>query len=281
MIAASLAFAGMGAFVKLAANAGVPTAQIVFYRSLISMFLVYGILRWRGMPIYSPHWRAHLLRSLSGVGSLITLFSALTLLPLATATTLNYSSPLFVALLLAVLRIRPLCSVTLAALAAGLLGIVLLLRPTVDPGHWLGIYLALGSAVMSALSVLNMRRLGQLGEPTWRTVFYFSVFASLLTLPWYLASAPWRGIDPTGALMVLGVAVGSLLGQVMITFAYQHAETLVTASLGYSQVVFSSLIGFWLWQEVPAGDAWLGIPLIVASGVATMLSQKSSPQKTS
>lgn len=122
MIAASLIYAAMGACVKLAADHGVPVAQITFYHCLISLVAIFAVLRWRGTVLLTPHWRAHLARSFTGVASLITYFSAISLLPLATAITLNYTTPLFVALMLLVAGPCRLHAPVLLALATGFAG---------------------------------------------------------------------------------------------------------------------------------------------------------------
>lgn len=275
MIVASLAFALMTATAKLAMEQGEPVAQVIFYRCVVSLAVLYLVLRWRGIPVATPHWRSHLQRSLTGAGSFVAYFSALTMLPLATTVTLNYSSTLFVALLMLVMGSWQLNRATLAALIAGFAGIVLLLHPTASPDQWVGVALALGSAVTSALSVLSMRRLGELGESAWRTVFYFTLFTAVFTFPWYLSTSPWRGIEPSALWLLLGVGVLATIGQISLTHSYQRGNALVSSSLGYSQVLFSTLIGYLIWRDVPAGEAWIGIPLIIGSGIATLFLNRS------
>jgi drug/metabolite transporter (DMT)-like permease len=271
MIVAGLAYAGMGACIKLASARGVPVAQITFYRSLISLLAVWAYLRLRGTTLATPHWRNHLARSLTGVGSLAAYFSAITLLPLATAMTLSYTSPLFVAIIMFASRTWQPRRLMLLTVLVGFCGVALLLRPTVDRTQWLGLSLAVTSAALSAGSVLTLRRLGQLGESTWRTVFFLVLSATVLTFPWYLSSAPWRPMTSMAALFVLGVGLLATLGQLLITLSYQRGETLVSACLGYSQVLFAVLLGWWIWREGPTGEAWVGIPLIIGSGIGTVL----------
>ena len=278
MIAASLVYACMGACIKLTAELQVPVAQITFYRCLISLVLIFAILRLRGTPLRTRHWRAHLTRSFTGVASMATYYYAITLLPLATAITLNYTKPLFVALMMLAAGAWRFRAGTLIALIGGFAGVALMLRPSATPTQWLGVAMALGSAFLSAGSVLSIRRLGLLGEPTWRTVFYFTLSATILTFPWYLASSPWTAMEAHAVLLLLSVGALATIGQVMLTMAYQHGETLVSASLGYSQVIFASVLGYCIWQETPAGEAWIGIPLIVASGLITLTLQHRARQ---
>jgi drug/metabolite transporter (DMT)-like permease len=278
MIAASLAYAGMGAFIKLAAAENVPVAQITFYRCLLSLGAVYVILRMSAIPIATPHWRAHITRSVTGVGSLAAYYTALTLLPLATVTTLNYTTPLFVAMAMLAIGAWRLRVDMLVALVAGLLGTALMLSPSLDSAQWWGATLAAASAVLGAGSILSIRNLGQYNEPTWRTVFYFSLLATVLTFPWYLSSLPWERLPSAWACMlVLGIGATATVGQLFATIAYQKGDTLVAASLGYSQVIFASVLGLWLWSELPAAQAWVGMALILASGLATTL--RSSGEK--
>jgi S-adenosylmethionine uptake transporter len=275
MLWASLAFAIMATGVKLAGMHGVPLGQTLFYRGVVSLVLVLGYMRLAGVPFATPHWRAHLQRGVAGFCGMILYFGGITLLPLSTAVTLNYTSPLLLATLLLLRhRERPPSSMV-AAMLGGFVGIVLLLRPSYDGSQWFGALLALGSAVTAAIAALNIRSIGRLDEPVSRTVAYFSLFVTLGSLPWFVTTHPSR-IDWFGIGLVLIVGVFATLGQFMLTAAYQRGHTLLVSLLGYSQVIFTTLVGIALWKDHPGLGAWLAIALIIASGAAATVFVRGS-----
>ena len=275
MLAASLLFACMGVCVKLGA-AKFSAAELVFYRGFVACLLLLAYVRIAGLPLATPHWRVHLTRGASGFVSLVMYFYAISLIPLATAVTLNYTSPLFLALLLALWVREPVRPLLLLTVAGGLAGVALLLQPSLDAGQMKGALFGLGSGVISSIAYLNVRRLGELGEPEWRTVFYFSLIAALGGLPWLLVS-PFHSIDREGAWLLAGVGGFGALAQLCMTRAYKEGRTVVTASLAYSTVIFSSLLGIWLWGERLPLIAWLGVALIVASGALTSALARAAP----
>lgn len=266
MLAASVLFACMGVCVKLGASL-FSAAELVFYRGFVALLLLWGYVLFKRLTLATPHWRAHLRRGLAGFVSLVMYFYAISELPLATAVTLNYTSPLFLAVILVMWageRVRPLLFL---AMVLGLAGVTLLLRPSFDSEHWPGAIAGLASGAGAGIAFYNVRQLGQLGEPEWRVVFYFSLISTLGGLPWALASHPFHAISGTGLLLVLGVGGFGTLAQLALTRAYKHGKTLVSASLAYSTVVFSSLFGILIWGEVLPWSSWFAIVLIIASGV--------------
>jgi drug/metabolite transporter (DMT)-like permease len=278
MIAASLLFACMGVCVKLG-SAQFSAAELVFWRGFIATLIIGGYVLLRRLPLATPHARTHIVRGLSGFVSLVMYFYAISMIPLAAAVTLNYTSPLFLALLLALWLREPVRRGFYGTLAAGFAGVVLLLQPTLALEQWLGAVFGLSSGVISSIAYLNVRRLGELGEPEWRTVFYFSALSALGGLPWLLAAGPAHAVDLRGWLLLLGVGGFGALAQLCMTTAYKRGKTLVSASLAYSTVVFSSIFGILLWDESLPWSGWLGVMLIVASGVlATALSRRTDTE---
>jgi drug/metabolite transporter (DMT)-like permease len=156
---------------------------------------------------------------------------------------------------------------------------VLLLQPSYDPSQWLGILVALASAVTAVIAALNIRSLGRLDEPVARTVLYFSGIVSVASFPWYLTTDIAR-ITLAGLASVAVVGVFATVGQVMLTLAFQRGQTLLTSLLGYSQVIFTSLIGVALWDDHPGLGAWLAMGLIIASGAVATWFMRSAPQTT-
>jgi len=281
MVAASLLFACMGVCVKLG-SVQFSAAELVFSRGAVALLIIYAYVRLAGLSLATPHWRTHLVRGVAGFVSLVMYFYAISMIPLATAVTLNYTSPLFLALLLAFWlkeKIRPLLFV---ALAMGFMGVILLLRPSWSSGQIAGGLFGLGSGVIASVAYLNVRRLGELGEPEWRTVFYFSLIAAIGGLPWVLwivagAGQPPQAIDARGWLLLLGVGGFGALAQLCMTRAYKHGKTMVSASLAYSTVVFSSLFGMLLWDETLPLVALLGMALILASGISATALSHAAP----
>jgi drug/metabolite transporter (DMT)-like permease len=270
MIVASLLFACMGVCVKLGA-ARFSTGELVFYRGLVGFLLMAGVVAARRITPGTRHWRAQLSRGVSGSIALGCYFYAIGSIPLATAATLSYTSPLFVALLLALWfgeRIRwPL----IAAVLIGFSGVVLLLRPTLQPDQWQGALAGLGAGAIASIAYLSVRELGRLGEPEPRTVLWFSAQTALVGLPWALVGGGFHLPDLPGAAILLGVGLFGGCAQLAMTRSYRYGKTLVSANLSYSTVIFASLIGVGLWGEHLAASAWLAIGLIIASGVLISL----------
>lgn len=266
MVVASFLFACMGVCVKFAADT-FSAPEIVFYRSVISLVLMFGLMRAKGIGFATVHVRSQVFRGGSGFASLLMYFYAIAMLPLATAVTLNYTSPIFLALYFSAFAGMRLRAGMVVALAIGFLGVVLLLQPTLASDQLLGGLIALGSGVISGVAYFNVRELGTRGEPVARTVFYFSLFASLCSALWMLLYE-FHPVDLHGGLLLLGVGGFATLAQLAMTRAYKRGKPIVTASLAYTAIVFASLFGAVFWGDMLPGGAWIGIVLIAASGVA-------------
>ena len=273
MVAASFLFACMGVCVKLAA-ARHSAAEIVFWRSSISLLIMIGVVRWQGVGFATPVLALQVFRGVSGFVSLTLYFIAIVLLPLATAVTLNYTSPLFLAIFLvafAGMRLRP---ALVVALGVGLAGVAVVLKPTFHADLLSGGLAGLGSGLMAGLAYFNVRALAQRGEPDARTVFYFSLVATSCSVVW-MGFSEFHAVDRRDVLLLAGTGVFATLAQLAMTRSYRVGKTLVSASLAYTAVIFASLFGMLLWGDTLTGPSWLGMALIVASGVAaTALSRR-------
>ncbi len=276
MVLASLLFACMGVCVKLAA-ATHSAGEIVFYRSVLSLLLMLGVVRLRGVALATPHWRWQVSRGLVGFSALFAYFWAITLLPLATAVTLNYTSAIFLAIYLALAGHRLTVGIV-GALALGLGGVALLLKPTLHADQLLAGLIGLGSGALAGMAYFSVRELGARGEPETRTVFYFALVSTLCGCCWLLL-AEIHPLDLRSGSLLLGVAVFATAAQLAMTHAYAGAKALVTAALAYSTVVFASLFGVLLWNEAHDRSTWLAIGLIVLSGLAATHFSPGAPAK--
>ena len=274
MLVASLLFACMGVCVKLAAETH-SAVEITFYRSFISLLIMFVLVRLHGVRLATPHWRWQVSRGVIGFAAIFAYFYAIILLPLATAVTLNYTSAIFLAIYLALAGMR-MSGGILGALLVGLLGVAMLLKPTLHADQLSAGLIGLGSGVLAGMAYFSVRELGARGEPETRTVFYFSLVSSVCAGLWLLFSE-LHAVDLRSGLLLLGVATFATAAQLAMTRAYTRGKTLLSAALAYSTVIFSSLFGVLFWGEVLDAAAWFAIGLIVLSGIAATHFSRASP----
>jgi S-adenosylmethionine uptake transporter len=272
MLVAALLFSIMGACVKFASRSyGV--AEILFYRSLIGAVCLFAFIRLRGVSLRTPLAGVHLRRGVVGTAAVALWFYATTVLPLGTAMTLNYTSPLFLALIVIIVALRSRTAIQpplLIALAVGFCGVVLVLQPSFTHEQMIGALAGLVSGVLSAAAYWYVKELGTLGEPEWRTVFYFSLTGAVLGAAGALITG-FSHHTVQGAALLLAIGVSTLLAQLTMTRAYGHGTTLAAANLQFSAVVFATLLGVWLFDDHIPLAGWSGIAIIIVSGVASSM----------
>jgi drug/metabolite transporter (DMT)-like permease len=268
MLVAGFMFGCMGVFVKL----GAPYfshIEMVFYRSFFGLLIISVIMRTQRVSMVTHHWRAHLWRGISGTLALALFFYCITMLPLATAVTLNYTSPLFLTVLtMVVYKDRFNLPMTIA-IGTGFCGVVLLLHPSIQRDQLLTGLLGLISGFLAGVAYINVKQLGILGEPAARTVFYFTLIATVSTGVWMLFNTV-HPVTLRGFGILLGMGSTATVAQLAMTHAYRTGNTLVVGSLAYSTIVFASVFGMLLWKEVLPLDSWLGMALIIAGGVLSL-----------
>lgn len=282
MLAASAMFAVMGACVKLA-SAHYNIAEIVLYRALTGVAALGAYAHFTRRPLGTPVPWAHFRRGAVGTAALSLWFFSTSILPLGTATALNYTSSLFLAafLLGAALRARrPVNVPLLIAVVLGFAGVLLVLRPSVGDGQWLGAAAGLLSGVLSASAYWYVRDLARRGEPEWRIVFYFSLSALVLGFGGSLITG-FTAHTPRGAALLAAIGILALLAQLAMTRAYSRGHALLTASLQYSAIVFSALLGVMVFDDRIPLAGWIGMAIVIGSGaLATLLAQRRPGPKT-
>ena len=268
MLVAGFLFGCMGVLVKLGAQY-FSNIELVFYRSFIGLIVIYAIMRQRGGTLATPHWASHLWRGASGTIALLLFFYCITVLPLSTAVTLNYTSPLFLTLLMMLVVKERFHAPLTVAIALGFVGMILLLHPTLERNQIIPGLLGLTSGFFAGIAMLNVRELGRSGEPAWRIVFYFSLIATLISGVAMLLDTV-HPVTLQSLPILLGLGTSATLAQLALTRAYSTGKTLVASSLSYSAVVFATIFGILLWHETLSLSSWIGMALIISSGVASL-----------
>lgn len=255
----------MGVCVKL----GAPyfsVAEMVFWRSILTVILATGLLWYSGASVKTSKLGTHAHRGVAGFVSLFMFFYALTALPVATAMTLNYTSPLFVALLFSALARQPIGLALWGAVTLGFVGAVMLLRPTIAPEQLTPALVGLASGAVSAIAYWNVHRLVQEHEPEERVVLYFGITCTIGSLVWMLPQR-WTPITQDNVAVLAGVGFFGALAQFAMTRAYGKGSAIVAAALSYSGIVFSSVLGILVFADVLPLVAWVGIALIILAGI--------------
>jgi S-adenosylmethionine uptake transporter len=286
MVVGSFFFATMAVFVKIA-SAWFTMSEMVFWRGVIGMLFIWALARSQGIPLATPYFGMHAWRSLVGVISLGAWFYAIAELPLATALTLNYMSSVWIATFLiggALLAWNPRKGgpasrqgALVITVLAGFAGVIAMLRPTIDANQAFAGIVGLFSGLTAAFAYMQVMALGKIGEPDTRTVFYFAVGSAVGGAIGMVGGggSTW---DWGHALWLLPVALLAALGQLCMTRSYSRGSTLVVASLQYSGVVFGAAYSVWLFDDRISLSGWIGIALILASGVgATVLRARAAP----
>ncbi|HEX3062235.1 MAG TPA: DMT family transporter [Usitatibacter sp.] len=273
MLVAGFFFAAMGVFVKFGAES-FDAAELAFYRSFLGLAFMATLALARRQTLRTPRLGGHVIRSVVGSISLIGYFYAMSKLPLATAQTLNYTSPIFLAVALVVVLGEKFSWWLVAAIAVGFAGVALLLHPTMQRGTEAPALIGLFSGVFAAWAYLSVRTLGKLGEPDYRVVFWFTLIGSILCAGWQLATSSFHALRAGNAWTLLGLGTCGTIAQLAMTRAYRTGNTLVVGALSYSTLVFGAAATYVVWNERLPPAELAGIAVIVASGLMAMRVEK-------
>lgn len=280
MAGAAFFFSIMSLLVK-AAGQRLPPQEMVLARSVVGAVLSWYWLRARGISPWGNRKGLLLVRGVLGFGAMSAFFFALTRLPLADATVIQYTNPVFTAVLAAIVlseRMRPRDA---ALVLVSLAGVVLMTRPAFLFGGLeerlapFAVGVALAGAILSAGAYVTVRQLGRTEDPV-VIVFWFAVIATLGSLPFTAVS----GVIPTpwewGALLAIGIV--TQLGQVTLTLGLREERAGRAMAVAYMQIVFAAIWGVLFFREIP--DVWgvTGALLIVVgtTGIARSRMERRS-----
>jgi S-adenosylmethionine uptake transporter len=287
MLLGAAFFATMGVCVKFGSE-HFNSAELVFYRGVVGLVFMAAVARQQKVSVRTQYLGMHVWRSVIGVVSLSAWFYAISKLPLATSMTLNYMSSVWIAAFIvggSLVSWKPGQGQSLASqgplaltVIAGFTGVVMVLRPTMAQDQIYAGLIGLMSGFFAAFAYMQVTALGRVGEPETRTVFYFAIgtlIAGLVGMA-FMGVSTWEWAH---AVWLVPVGVFASLGQLCLTRAYSQGATLVVANLQYSGIVFAALYSLLLFGDDIPLIGWMGIALIIASGItATLLRARVAPQ---
>jgi drug/metabolite transporter (DMT)-like permease len=267
-------FLGMSSLLK--ASEGVPSGQLVFFRSFFAILPIIAYLIWKGelgVGLKTRHPVSHLLRGLVGTGGMMTGFFALTQLPLAEAITISYATPLLIVVFSAVFYHEQVRLYRWSAVLVGLVGVVIIIWPRLTvfsggitdmSGATLGAVSALVAAGFAATAMVLVRKLVET-ERSATIVLYFSLTSSVFGL----ATLPFGWVMPTTEqfALLIGAGIFGGIGQILLTESYRHADMSVVAPFEYASLILSVAIGYVIFHDVPTIEMLIGGAIVVGSGL--------------
>lgn len=260
-----LLFSVMSVCIKQIAD-HIPVMEIVFFRCFIGLgpALIAVALSGGFANLRTRRFGAHATRAVVGVSAMSMLFWSFALLPLADATAINYTAPLFLTALSAPLLKEKVGPYRWAAVLAGFVGMLIMLRPG-EGMLELGAVVALAAAFLQALAMVAVSQLSRT-EASNTIVFYFTALsAALFALPLpFIWTAP---ATQTDWLMLLGVGLTGGCAQLCLTRAYAHAQAVVIAPFTYASLLWATLFGWLLWGHLPDNQTVVGAAVVAGSGL--------------
>ena len=169
----------------------------------------------------------------------------------------------------------------LGCIALGFSGVVLVLQPSFSSGEMLGALLALSSGFLGSIAYWQIKELGALKEPSWRIVFYFTVFGTFYGLGGcYLLEGGLSPIHADNVIYLIGMALCATLAQCSLTMAFGQGNVLLSSCLQFSAIVMAELMGVIFFNDQLTLTTELGIGVIMVAGIAaTMLTRKQNASK--
>jgi len=268
MLAAVAVFSMMDAGLKRL-SAHYPPFQVAALRGASSLPLVLAwALSTAGLrPLLRVRWSMHLLRGAMGVAMMASFVYALRTLPLATAYSIFFIAPLLITALSVPFLGERVGPRRWIAIAVGLLGVVVLLRPSGEGMLSLAAVAVLLAALMYAVSAITVQLLART-DSTQAMVVWMMVMMTLGagTIAW----PHWEAIRADDLWVIAGVGVAGAIGQYAITEAFRLGEASLLAPLEYTALIWGVLLDATLWGVLPDSITWIGAAIIIASGLYLM-----------
>lgn len=260
----------------LKASQGVPSGQLVFFRSFFAILPVVAYLMWRGelaAGLRTQRPFSHLWRGLLGTTAMCFGFYALTQLPLPEATAINYATPLLIVVFSAIFIGETVRLYRWSAVLVGMVGVMIIVWPRLTvfsggisdaSGATLGAIAALVSCCFAAFGGILVRRL-VFTERSATIVLYFSVFSSVIGL----ATLPFGWVMPNAEqwIFLIGAGIAGGIAQILLTESYRHADMSVVAPFEYTSLILTIAVGYFIFKDVPTMEMLVGGVIVVGAGV--------------
>jgi len=245
-------------------SAQIESVQTAFFRAVLSVVLLLPMIAaGRVKPWQSKRIAGHFWRTFMGTTSMVLGFYAVTMLPLADATAIAFSQPLFSVVVAALIAGEKVRWRRWSATVIGFVGVLVMVRPG-EGSLQAGALVALANAATVALSIYLVKRLSDSETPL-MILTQFAIFSTvLLAVPAILV---WRWPDVWGWLLAIGVALSATVGQYFWVQAFKAGEMSAVAPFEYLRLPFAVFVGWLIWGEMPVIWTYVGAAIVIGSAL--------------
>ncbi|MGI5958513.1 MAG: DMT family transporter [Massiliimalia sp.] len=278
ILLAALCFSFMNLFVRMSGE--IPSIQKSFFRNFVAVIFA-AVILFKNRPQVSldkKSWFYLILRSFFGTVGILCNFYAVDHLVLADASMLNKMSPFFAILFSYFLLKERVTLFQISAVVTAFVGALLIIKPTGSNLEWQPALIGLLGGMGAGIAYTMVRILGQRKVPGSFIVLFFSAFSCVVTLPFLIFDFHPMSWAQLACLLAAGLAAAG--GQFSITAAYCCAPAKEISVYDYSQILFSAILGFIVFQQIPDGFSWLGYAVICGAAVAMFLYSSRTGQRT-
>lgn len=265
MVLSTIAFTGMNGLLKYLTGYSGP--QLVFFRSIGSLFFTFGFLLSRGIPILGTNRKLLITRGVLGSTSMLLFFIAVHYMPIGSAVALRYIAPIFAAVFAILILKENVRPIQWLFFVLSFLG-VLVLKGFDNSIPLIGLVLVLLASVFSGLVYIVIRKIGTSEHPV-VIVNYFMCIATVVG--GVLSIFDWRTPNLIDLLLLLSLGVFGYFGQLFMTKAFQMGETSVIAPIKYIEVVFAIIVGVGFLGETYTIWSFLGMAMIISGLLLNLL----------
>jgi drug/metabolite transporter (DMT)-like permease len=238
--------------------------EVTFFRCLFSLFVMLPFIIRSGPSILAtPKVGFYTLRAVVGLISMLSWFYGITIVPLATATAVNFTAPLFATMAAALILHEDVRLRRWIAVVIGFVGVLVIMRPGRESLDAM-LLLILLSAASSAMNNITVKYLVRTERPN-TIVALFSVYLTPLSLIPALFVWEWPDLKSLGALVGLGI-IGTL-AHLSVARAYLAADASACAPYEFVRLPYAALIGYLLFGEVSDGWTWVGAAIIAGAAI--------------
>ena len=268
IICSAFCFALMNMFVRLAGD--IPSVQKSFFRNLVAFFFAIVIMKKEGIPfaVKKENRKDLILRSTFGTLGILCNFYAVDHLVLADASMLNKMSPFFV-VLFSFFLLKENYSSSGSIHSRCIFRSLLVIKPTFSNMDFLPSLIGLAGGMGAGIAYTFVRKLSLHGEAGPVIVCFFSAFSCIVTLPFLLFDYHTMSGGQFVSLLFAGLSAAG--GQFGITAAYSYAPAREISVYDYSQIIFSALLGFLVFGQIPDWLSWIGYGVICTMALLMFL----------